>query len=196
VQKYSQYLAEALIPLMGYYIWNWGWYFILLFVILDAFAKEVVLHLKSNKIYQTQGGSQSISVWKKQGLKSAAISLSILLMVHGVYYIHRINVDFLAEIKSFFAYKELGIPQGWVLVPLVFLNVWVQYKFAFLNVGLHTKTQISLLWQLHFKYKIFVFILVLVASLIHTLFHLSDAVLVWITILLPIVYMLITKRRD
>ncbi len=195
MQKYSQYCAEAIIPLLGYYYWNWGWYFILLFIILDAVAKEAVLHLKSKKIYETQGGGEALSIWKKEGIKSAAMSLIVLFMLHGMYYMSHINVDFSSELYSFFSYKEMGIAQGWVLVPLVFLNVWAQYKFTFLKLGLHTKTQLSQLWLQHVKYKIFILILVVVGALIHTLIHLDDLLFVWILVLLPFIYMVITRRK-
>lgn len=185
MQKYAQNIAEAIIPLLGFYYWNWNWYFILLFLILDALAKEIILHLKSNKIYATQGGDKLKRIWFLQGLKSAGLSIIVLLMLHGMYYMNHTNVDFTNEILRFLSYKEMGIAQGWVLIPLVVVSVWMPYKYQFLKLGLQTKTQLSKLWTGQLGYKLLVFTLVVVGALIHTLVHLPDFVFVWASVALP-----------
>ena len=48
--KYIQILGDAVIPLLGFFVWNWNIYFILLFYLLDLLVKEVVIHFKSNRI--------------------------------------------------------------------------------------------------------------------------------------------------
>ena len=48
--KYVQLFTEALIPLLGFFMWDWGLYFILLFYFIDITTDEVFSHLKSKKI--------------------------------------------------------------------------------------------------------------------------------------------------
>ena len=50
--KYIQLVGDAIIPILGFFFWDWNLYFILLFYFLDMLTKEVLLHLKSNKINQ------------------------------------------------------------------------------------------------------------------------------------------------
>ena len=48
--KLIQTLGELLIPLLGYFFWNWSFYFIALFYFLDLLASTCILPLKINKI--------------------------------------------------------------------------------------------------------------------------------------------------
>ena len=59
-QKYVQSFGDALIPILGYFFWNWNLYFIVLFYLLDLIASEVFMYFKSKKILQVQGGK-----WKE-----------------------------------------------------------------------------------------------------------------------------------
>ncbi len=189
MQKYSQHIAEAIIPILGFYFWNWSWYFILLFYILDATAKEIIIHLKSKKIYQTQGGDQSLIVWEKNGFKSAALAILTLVVLHFMYYINHKNVSFTQEIIAFLSYREMGISQGWVLVPLVGLNVWMQYKFTFLKFGLHTKLTLTSLWKEHVQFRNFYLLSTLIGLGLHSVFQFQDVAFVWVAIALPFLYL-------
>lgn len=196
MQKYSQNIAEAIIPLLGFYYWGWNWYFILLFFLLDGLAKEIVLHLKSNKIVATQGGENSKINWRKSGIKSGAIALFVALVLHFMVYISNADVNFFKEFIRFLSYTEMGIAQGWVLLPLIALNVWMQYKFTFLKFGLHTKTQLSMLWKEHLTYRYFYLFAVILGLGLHAVFHLNDFVFVWVSVLLPFLYMSVFKPNN
>jgi hypothetical protein len=195
MQKYSQYLAEAIIPLLGFYSWNWSWNFILLFYLLDGLAKEIVLHLKSNKIYETQGGENSKITWKKSGVMSGAIALFVTVILHFMVYISNPEVNFFEEFIRFLSYKEMGLAQGWVLLPLIALNVWMQFKFTFLKFGLHTKIQLSLLWKEHLRYRYFYLFAVIIGLGLHAVVHFNDFVFVWVSVGLPLIYVAVFKPK-
>lgn len=188
MQKYSQHIAEALIPLLGFYFWNWNWYFILLFYVLDGLAREIVLHLKSKKIFATQGGNSARDVWVKFGVKSAVMALVVAFVLHFMYFINHPQVDFGQEFTLFLSYTEMGIAQGWVLLPLIALNVWTQYKFTFLKLGLHTKISLSQLWKAHLNQRSFYLSTVIIGLGIHVVFHLNDVFFLWASVLLPVLY--------
>lgn len=188
MQKYSQHIAEAIIPLLGFYLWGWNWYFILLFFILDGLAKEIIFHLKSRKIFATQGGTQSLSIWKSSGIKTGILSIIAVVVLHGMYFINHQDIQFLDEIVAFLSYEEMGLAQGWVLIPLVALNVWVQYEFTFLKLGLHRKLLLSELWKDHLHYRYFYLIVVVIGLGLHSVFHFQDVVFVWASVSLPYLY--------
>jgi len=185
MQKYNQNIAEAIIPLLGFYYWGWSWYFILLFLILDAIAKVFILHLKSQKIYATQGGEKSKSVWIKSGVFSLGVDFTILALLHLMYSFNHENFNVGKEIIDFLSYEELGLAQGWIFVPLVVLNVWMQYKFTFLKLKQHTKIQISGLWKEYLMHRYIVLGIVILGCAIHFFVSLNDVVFVWVSALLP-----------
>lgn len=185
MQKYSQNIAEAIIPLLGFYYWGWSWYFILLFLILDAIAKIFILHLKSRKIYATQGGEKSKAVWIKSGAVSFGIDLFILVLLHLMYSFNHESFNVGQEIISFLSYEELGLAQGWIFIPLIILNVWMQYKFTFLKLKLHTKIQISGLWKEYLMHRYIVLGIVIVGCAVHYFTSLNDVVFVWAAAVLP-----------
>lgn len=185
MQKYSQNIAEAIIPLLGFYYWGWSWYFILLFLILDAIAKVFILHLKSRKIYATQGGEKSKSVWIKSGVFSLGVDFTIQALLHLMYSFNHENFNVGKEIIDFLSYEELGLAQGWIFVPLIVLNVWMQYKFTFLKLKQHTKTQISGLWKEYLMHRYIVLGIVILGCAIHFFVSLNDVVFVWVSALLP-----------
>ncbi len=194
MKNYSAYIGEALIPLLGFYYWNWSWYFILLFYILDAMAKVVVLHLKSNKILQTQGGETARFVWKRSGSITAAVDLVVVTLLHVMYMLNHPDFQLGKEIIAFLSHKEMGLAQGWFLIPVIVLGVWLQYQFTFLKLKMHTKTQMSVLWKEHLQFRSVVLGTVVLGSIIHYFFSLNDAVFVWGSVLLPFLSTYIFSR--
>jgi len=156
MQKFTQLFAEAILPILGFYYWDWSWYFILLFYILDVFAKELILNLQANRIYNTQGGDETLLTWKKSTVKSVLLGLSVLTLLHLLQYIRLPDFSVSNEIVNFFYHKEMGLPQGIILIPLIFVNVWMQYKMNFLKLNLHLKMKMSQMWSEHIHYRLFV----------------------------------------
>lgn len=145
--KYIQILLESLIPLLGFYFWNWSLYFILLFYFLDLVADEVITHLKSKAISKEQ----------KHGLsrKIAWPALSLLMLTLMVFLIH-VNmiqlvpgIDFAEEAYLFWTYTELGVQQGYVLLPLVFVAAFQKYKMEFLRPRKYRWITHNDLWRQH-----------------------------------------------
>lgn len=194
--KYIQLVGDAVIPVLGFFLWHWSLYFIILFYFLDLATKEILLHVKSKKI---AGHTQQInssqfqkerSDWLKFGISSCLLlAFSIVLIQLSMPFIHP-GFDYMLEIEHFWSYKELGIEQGYVLVPLIAFMGYTQYKMEFLMPALHTKISTSQLWKSHLKTM-----LVLVAftgltfGLVHFI-HFPDWLIVVLIVVISSIYQL------
>ena len=153
--KYIQLIGDSIIPLLGYFFWNWNLYFILIFYGIDFLTKEVLLHLKSKKINDFRKGENSH--WGKFALTSGLLlSFSIFLIQLSMPHIER-NFDSLKELYAFWSLKDVGgIEQGYVLIPLIIFMGYFQYKMEFLKPGLFAKMSIQDLWNPHIKSLLFI----------------------------------------
>jgi hypothetical protein len=194
MQKFTQLIAEAILPVLGFYYWNWSWYFILLFYILDVAAKEVILNLQANKIYKTQGGDQIRKTWKKSSGQSVLLGAAVLIMLHVLQFLRVPNFSISKETISFLGHEEMGIAQGIILVPLIVLNVWMQYKMNFLKMNRHFKTKMAVMWVEHLHYRFYVGSVVALGVFVATIFGLNDAALLWSAVLLPFIYVQFFKK--
>ncbi len=148
-QKYVQSFGDALIPILGYFFWNWNLYFIVLFYLLDLIASEVFMYFKSKKILQVQGGK-----WKENlippFLSLVLLATSVLLVHLSMQCVER-GISFEKEIVAFWTYKDLGIEQGYLLVPLLFIVGFQRFKMEFIAQKQHEKMSMSSMWNAHLK---------------------------------------------
>ena len=147
--KYIQLFTDALIPLMGLLLWDWSLYFILLFYFLDLLSAEIILHLKSKKTIAFQGATGLKSTWLKWGITSFSFLLLSIVMIHFAVYFISSGIDFKIEALAFWNYEEMGIKQGYILLPLVFFVSYQQYKMTFLMAGRFRNAQLHFLWKKH-----------------------------------------------
>lgn len=150
-QKSIQLISEALIPLLGFFFWDWGLYFILLFYIIDIFANEFVIHLKSKKTTDFQLEESNRVTWIKNSVFSAALIITIILLIHVVMRCLEPGIDFKQEALYFWNYTELGIKQGYVLIPILFFVGYQQYKMQFLASAKYRSTKLKELWKAHIQ---------------------------------------------
>lgn len=129
-QLVIQAVGESVIPLLGFFWFNWDLYFIALFYLLDLLVTEVFYQFKLSKIAQFQ--KQSIPHLRR--FQSAGFALAILGMSHVMLHMMYPELYFGKEFIAFLAYEEAGIPipQGIILLPLVVLGNYQQYKLFFL----------------------------------------------------------------
>ena len=147
--KIIQLIGDAVIPLLGFFWWNWSLYFIVIFYLLDYLSNEVILNLKSKKITTYQEINSKI--WIKKA------SLSFLLFLLGIVLVHlsmkmlHPKIDFYKEFIEFLSYKDMGIAQGYFLLPLIALVGFQRYKMEFLMPARFKTLTIPNLWSSHFK---------------------------------------------
>lgn len=146
--KYIQVAADAAIPLMGFFLWEWSLYFILLFYLLDLFASEIIAHLSARKI-RAYNGQKKLDV--KQSMISLVLFVVTLFVVHVFVAAAVPGIDFKKEALAFWSYEDMGIAQGYVLIPLILFVAIQRYRMEFLMRGKFRILQASNFWQQHFR---------------------------------------------
>ncbi|MDP4683409.1 MAG: hypothetical protein NWS40_01835 [Crocinitomicaceae bacterium] len=151
--KYIQLIGDAVIPLLGFFLWNWSLYFILLFYIIDLLLIEVVMHLKTKKTLQERT-TEDKSIWYKQGILSTVLFVVNCILIHlAVQELHP-TIDFQQEALAFWSYKDMGIEQGYILLPLLIIVAYQKYKMEFLMPGLFRTINLQAIWKEHKKANI------------------------------------------
>lgn len=120
--RVQRLFAEVLFPTVGLIFWNWGFDFILWFYFLDQFAGLVSDVVKKN------GGF----VVQRHGL--IIIELMVILCAIAVF-----TIDFLGSLMDFLSYEDMGIAQGYFLIPIMMLG-------EYLKINLERKT--GVIWQI------------------------------------------------
>lgn len=152
--KYILLVSDAAIPLLGYFFWDWNLYFILLFYAFDLLAREVITHLKSKNIAEAQKLNVT-QKWQKNGAISTGLVIIVLGGIHAAMWFISPGIEFQNEFIAFWEYEELGIQQGYILLPLVAYAAYAQYKMEFLVPGMAQKMLIDTLWKKHHQALLF-----------------------------------------
>lgn len=136
----AQILIEGLIPILGYFYWNWDASFIFLFYLIDWVLHWTLSAVKVKKCI-------SIQVLKKEDTNKtyfqlyfgiAGILINIALVYLLMFNIHD-QFSWLERIWSFLSYSDMGIPQGLILPPLLIFSGIMEYKQKFLRIELYKK---------------------------------------------------------
>jgi hypothetical protein len=96
-----------------------------------------------------QGGHVLQTVWYIV-LGQLLIVSSLLLVRIFILNAHP-ELDLRQEIIAFWRYKDLGIQQGYILIPLVFFVGFQRYKTEFLRPRKNETESISVIWQRRLK---------------------------------------------
>lgn len=130
-------ISEAIIPILGLLFFDWGIYFILLFYFIDLIATEVFVYIKVNKIIQFQRIKFPFSVRQGRLIINSVLMFLVIIISHLAVYFIVPGIDFPTQIVEFLSYEEAGlpIPQGFILLPLVILANYQQYKAMFIKTG-------------------------------------------------------------
>ncbi|MGV3630177.1 MAG: hypothetical protein ACO1O6_03175 [Bacteroidota bacterium] len=124
-----QIAGEALIPLLGYWFWSWNFYFIALFYLLDLMANTGFLYLKLNKLADAAGKKQAVLLHSLfYVLSLAGIALLGILLSGQILE----AFDLKQQSIHFMMLEDMGLPQGFLLVPLVIYAAYLQYRMEFL----------------------------------------------------------------
>ena len=128
-----QTLFEAIIPVIGYFEWNWDLSFILLFYFLDWVLATAITAAKGIRRYRysSEAPEKRIllrSLLLSSGLLASACTLTALAIVQLVP-----ELSWTERIWKFLTYKDLGIEQGIILVPLMVLNGIMVYRQQFVT---------------------------------------------------------------
>ena len=170
----SAILGDAALPLVGFLFWDWGFYFITLFFLFDLVIRTLFLHKRI-------GFLPSIILPKAFLLKGIGFVVSEVLILHLLVYFSFNPFSFTAEIWSFLSYEELGVAQGILLLPLLFLNEIIRIRNEKkLGTSQNVRFEILKNYQLSGLFRILFWSLLLFLTF---LFSISETTLVAILIL-------------
>jgi len=121
-EKIAVLIGDVALPLIGFFFWDWGFYFIALYFLIDQFAKQVFLlpRLVSAQVILPQ---KAIIF-----AKSMLLFLFQILMILLINYQLNPHFNLYHESINFIMYKDMGIQQGFILVPLLFAAEWLKLK--------------------------------------------------------------------
>lgn len=135
-----QTALEAAIPLLGYFFWHWDLSFLLLFYLLDWLLAYGILIAKGRKRLSFSGSKQERSLLVQRGSAGLLlIAAGSMLFGSGIVQLHP-ELHWGERVTSFLLYKDLGIEQGYVLIPLIVINGILQYRQQFLMTGRYRST--------------------------------------------------------
>lgn len=147
--RYVQVVGDAAIPLVGFFFWNWTLYFTLLFYLLDFLFNEVFMHVKSARIVKEK--KLGLKEWMRYGLASFLLFFGSIVLIHITMQSVETTIDFQKELIKFWNYQDMGIKQGYVLIPLLFFVGYQRYKMEFLATGKFRSLALPSMWFNHFK---------------------------------------------
>lgn len=147
--KIIQVISDALIPVLGYVFWEWDLFFILLYYLLDLLVSEVFMHLKTRSVRMKQGGD----MFQSMGYIAVGMVLitTVLLLVRIFILQLHPEMNIQEEIIAFWQYKDMGIEQGFLLIPLVVIVGYQRYKMEFIAPRLNERISVKELWKGHLK---------------------------------------------
>lgn len=157
-KRYFKILADATIPLLGYFLWNWSIYFIFLFYSLDLIAREILTYFKARKIDSNQSNTRFEKSFSF-GLMSALILIFVIALMHLISFNLIPNINFLEQTISFMTYSDMGIQQGYILLPLIAFAAFAEYKSEFILPQKFLKITISELWKSHIRSSVYLIFL-------------------------------------
>ena len=124
---FIQLIGELVIPLLGYFFWVWFLFFILLFYLIENlffsyFRIETIREIKKTVLKTEQKREYQDLV------KSFFLWLIECILVHLFIMLIYPNKSFTTEWINFFMYRDLGIPQGIILLPLIYFSSQMKKK--------------------------------------------------------------------
>jgi hypothetical protein len=156
LEKIASLLGDILIPILGFFLWNWSIYFICLFFLLDQLSREVSLWLRMHYV------KNQLQVSRRSYTLNLLIFIGFFFMVHWYNFRLHPSINFAHEMNSFFWYKDSGIAQGFILFPLVIISERMRFKMNMkqLSNEMHLKS-----WQNHSVQMLAYFMLFLILSI-------------------------------
>jgi|GEM_PF-1950360 len=188
-----QTLIEALLPILGYFYWNWDASFILLFYLIDWALFWVLSLFKARKRIQFSGNIPE----KQLATKQLSIALLCILSTSlAVFYIlPNIHTTFSwpERIWAFLSYNDMGIQQGFILIPLMILSGYLTYKQQFLLPQLFRKYPVNYFTREAVKQGLLLSLVFGLVLLVSYFVIFSDEVLLFGTVLGVVIYRLVNR---
>jgi hypothetical protein len=124
---FIQILGELAIPLLGFFLWNWSLYFILLFYMIEnLFAVYFKLETFRRFKFLVEKRESAIN-YKKLSIFITFWLIEVVL-IHLFLFLTNPSIQFGKEVVDFFMYEDMVIPQGILLIPLLYFASVMKMK--------------------------------------------------------------------
>ena len=124
---FIQILGELAIPLIGFFFWNWSLYFILLFYMIEnLFATYFQLETFRKFTFLVEKKESGIDY--KKLFVFITFWLMEVALIHLFLFLSNPSIQFGKEVVDFFMYEDMGIPQGFLLIPLLYFASKMKMK--------------------------------------------------------------------
>lgn len=131
-------MGDILIPILGFFLWDWTIYFICLFFLLDQITREV------GHLYRLRKVRNRIVISTTSYVFNVLIFIALLLVIHAFNLRLTPSIQFLQELNDFFWYQDMGLAQGFILIPLVLFSEWMRLN---LNLKQFSDEKHVEIWQ-------------------------------------------------
>ena len=132
-----QTVLDAALPLAGYFYWHWDTSFILLFYLLDWILFLAINSVKAKKRF----AFSQLASERKQAIRTLLLGTAFLIITCFVVLLTmqllQPTFNFSERVVAFLRYNDMGIEQGYVLLPLLLLNGISVYKQQFIRPELY-----------------------------------------------------------
>jgi hypothetical protein len=189
--KLFQTFGEISIPVLGYFFWSWTLFDIALFYLLDFIMLGVLFHVKLKKIEEFHEKKQRFFPLI---LIQLLLFLIIIFLSHVIFSKIIVDFNFFKEFKRFFFLKDMGLPQGYFLFPLIVYAAYLNFKMNFISTKLYTKTTLETLKKQHFVSLFLTISMLGVLFGISHFFHLNAIPILVLLILSTSCFSLFWKR--
>lgn len=189
--NHSRIIFSALILLLGYFAWGWSVHFLFCFTYLDWLTQEVATISKGEKIRKTMGGTPK----RRYALISPALMLSSILLLETFFSMHHLERPLAEEWKAFLLLEDVGIPQGFILLPLLIFAVYMDYKLVFLKHKLYLRFTFSSHWEPHFQMQVARVMLVALLGIVAVFTSIPEIVMMIGLLLAPLIWEFVIKPR-
>lgn len=191
---YIQGIGDLIIPILGFIFWDWSLYFILLFILLDMITKEVIMQAKAYHVFKSHPDAKS--QWFKKSVLNTVFFMSFLLLLHVAVIQVFATLEFTAEWWRFWTYEDLGIQQGYVLLPLLAVSGYMQFKQSFVQTKIATKLTMSELWSPQIKLNVWRVVAASAWIGMARLIYLDESVWIGLVLVVTAVYQWIALFRQ
>ncbi len=184
---------EALLPILGYFYWSWDASFILMFYLIDWLLFWVLTLFKARKRIDFSGNE----VEKQVAVKHLTIAFCCILSTSlAVFFtLPNMHTDFswTERIWAFLSYSDMGIQQGFILIPLMILSGYLTYKQQFLLPQLFRKYPVNQFTQESVKQGIILSFAFGITFAVSYFVQIPDEVMLFGTVLGVVIYRFITR---
>lgn len=150
--KFIQAGSDLIIPLLGYFIWNWSLFFIVFFLLLDLIVFTILSFLKDQKVQRFKIQSYQFPI-QQLGITLGLFLITLAVMNQGFVW-HTSDFNIAQATLDFLATKEMGIPQGMLLIPLIALGSYMQFKTQFILNRVYERTSVQAIWKIQHQTNI------------------------------------------